>query len=188
MGSVSTPQPKLYTAQDVEQFDAQGYRFELIHGELKPMSPTSRGHGRETMNIAGEIWHFVREHQLGETYAAETGFWLTKEPDTVLAPDVAFVCNDRLVGLSQDGFVECVPYLVVETRSPSDSQREVAAKIKRWLDFGVRLVIDLDPAGQTLTIHRPGAQSEMLGPGDIFSGYDVLPGLTLPVSRIFRQS
>ena len=187
MSLVSTLKPKLHTARDVERLDAQGQRYELIRGELLPMSPTSGEHGRETMTIAAIIWNFVDEQNLGDVYAAETGFLLTKKPDTVLAPDVAFVRRDRLTNISTKGFADCVPDLVVETRSPSDSQRSVAAKLKRWIDFGVHIVIDLNPQGRTLTVYRPGCEPETLGPDDTLHGYDVLPASLCPCLGFFGR-
>jgi hypothetical protein len=35
-------------------------------------------------------------HELGETFAAETGFLIASNPDTVRAPVAAFVSADRL--------------------------------------------------------------------------------------------
>lgn len=60
------------------------------------MSPGSHAHGRITMRLAASLAHYVAERNLGEMYAAETGFLLAHNPDTVLAPDVAFVRGDRV--------------------------------------------------------------------------------------------
>jgi hypothetical protein len=39
---------------------------------------------------------FVLDHDLGEILAAETGFLLARDPDTVRAADVAFVSKQRV--------------------------------------------------------------------------------------------
>jgi len=102
----------------------------------------------------------------------------------VLAPGIAYVSKDRLAKLSKEGFVKCAPDLVVETRSPSDSKREIAEKIQRWIDFGVPIVIDLYPKAARLTVNRPGHVPEVLGPQDTLRGYDVLVGFELPLQEI----
>jgi len=186
MSQVSTPQSKLYTARDIERLDAQGHRYELVAGELLPMSPTSPPHGRDTGRLTIALGNFIESNNLGELFVGETGFRLTTKPDTVLAPDIAFVRSDRIALLGNKGFGKCAPDLVVEIRSPGDTKREVSDKLRRWLGFGVRLVLDLDPKAKRLTVHRPGHEAVVLGPGDTLGGYDVLPGFTMPLSRVFR--
>lgn len=71
-------------------------RSELIEGELRMMSPAGGRQGRVTMNCGRLLANHVDEHNLGVVYAAETGFVLARDPDTVRAPDVAFVSAARL--------------------------------------------------------------------------------------------
>ncbi len=93
------------------------------------MAPAGDAHGAYTMDLAIEIGSFVRMHGLGRCYAAETGFRLSRNPDTVLAPDFAFIKKIRLSGEPGAGYVSLVPDLVLETRSPGDTAREMADKI-----------------------------------------------------------
>jgi len=80
-----------------------------------------------------------------------------------------------------------VPDLVVETRSPGDTRREVAEKVRRWLGAGVRVVLDQDPETRTLHVHRQDGEPEALGIGDVLTLDDVLPGFTAPVERLFPR-
>lgn len=67
-----------------------GFRYERVRGELRKIPPAGDEHGK----IAGKVWRFgryVEEHNLGTFYAAEIGFQLSSDPDTVRAPDVAFI-------------------------------------------------------------------------------------------------
>ena len=122
---------------------------------------------------------------MGETFAAETGFLVGRNPDTVLAPDFAFVAKERLPDPLPKGYVPVVPDIVLETRSPNDTRREVAEKVQQWLDVGVRLVWELDPVTPILTVHRNGVPIRQLGVADTLDGEDVLPGFTLPLDLLF---
>ena len=71
-------------------------RAELLDGELIRMSPAGFEHGSITLKLAWPIARHVEEHQLGIVCAAETGFLLKRNPDTVRAPDLAFVSQARV--------------------------------------------------------------------------------------------
>jgi Uma2 family endonuclease len=87
-------QQKVYTADDLWELShraGDGKRFEVLNGELIEMSPTGETHGLVTMTLGAMIFNFVDTNNLGEVLAAETGFQLTDDPDSVLAPDIAFI-------------------------------------------------------------------------------------------------
>ncbi|MDW8215413.1 MAG: Uma2 family endonuclease, partial [Roseiflexaceae bacterium] len=79
------------TAEDLAQMSFGEQRVELVRGEVIAMAPAGAEHGEMAMTLGAMIYAFVREHRLGVVYAAETGFILARNPDTVRAPDVAFV-------------------------------------------------------------------------------------------------
>jgi Uma2 family endonuclease len=85
------------------------------------------------------------------------------------------------------GFASIVPDAVLEVRSPSDNRREVEEKIQRWLNAGVRIVWELNPKTQVMTIYRPGEEPRRLGIDDTLTGEDVLPGFTLPLRLLFES-
>src|ERR1043165_7792302 len=70
-------------------------RLELIRGELKVMSPTKPLHGIVCARLTIRVGAFIEEHDLGETFGAETGFVVERDPDTVLGTDVAFVRSEE---------------------------------------------------------------------------------------------
>jgi Uma2 family endonuclease len=76
-----------------------GQRYELVEGVLRLMSPAGGRHGSVAHSLALILGTHVRGRQLGLVYAAETGFVLARQPDTVRAPDVAFVARERAVGI-----------------------------------------------------------------------------------------
>lgn len=180
--------PRLVTAEDLLAMPGDA-RFELVEGRLVPMPPTSDDHGRATSALHIEIGYFVRANSLGECWAAETGFLLARNPDTVLAPDFSFITKERLsYERTGRGYVPIAPDLVVETRSPSDRLTEMRDKIARWLSFGVRMALLLDPIQKTLTVYTPDREPVMLTPDGTLTGGDVLPGFTLPLRRLFPEN
>jgi Uma2 family endonuclease len=162
-------------------------RYELVEGVLVPMSPPpAMEHGHVAMMLALRAGSFVADHRLGWTFAAETGFRLHRDPDTVRGPDFAFVARGRITReMNLRRYLDVVPDLVAEVVSPSDSAAEVNAKVVEYLDAGVRLVWVLYPQSQTVALHRPGGESELLRAGDELSGEEVLPGFSCPVADLF---
>jgi Uma2 family endonuclease len=126
---------------------------------------------------------------LGRFWAAETGFLLARDPDTVLAPDFSFIAKDRLsYQRTGRGFVPIPPDLVVETRSPSDRLTDMRDKMRRWLSFGVRMALLLDPIQKRVIVYTPDAAEPItLTRDDTLTGGDVLPGFALPLHRLFPE-
>ena len=162
-------------------------RCELIEGEIHEMSPGGRAHGRIASRFLGRLEPYVRENGIGEAYAAETGFRIETDPDTVLAPDAAFVNADREAQAEGDaGYFPGAPDLAVEVISPNDRYSEVATKVQKYLSAGTRMVVVVDPPKRTVIVHRSHADVLILKETDVFDGGDVIPGWTLQVSDLFR--
>ena len=185
MTAVTLAPPVVYTARDLERLSDQGYRYELVKGELRPMSPSGGPHGDATSRVSFYVNGIVYGDDLGLTFAAETGFFLEQNPDTVLAPDFAFVAKDRLPDPLPESYVPVVPDFAVETRSPNDTKREVSEKVDEWLTAGVRLVWVIEPKKRTITTHRLGRDARTFMAGETVDGEDVLPGLVVPLDHIF---
>src|SRR5690348_6608002 len=116
--------PKQATAADLERLSANGERYELVKGKLVPMPPANFDHGFRTMSLSIRVGAYIVQHDLGGCTAAETGFWVARDPDTVLASDFAFIRRERLPAEPSRSWGTVVPDLILETRSPSTSERE----------------------------------------------------------------
>ena len=151
------------------------------------MSPAGRRHGRVAMRLGKLLANHVDDHQLGEVHAAETGFLLQREPDTVRAPDVSFIHRDRLPPDDDDdtGFAALAPDLVAEVVSPRDSFADVEEKAVFWLTCGVKLVLVVSPETRRIRAYRAADQIQVLAEGDTLDASDVVPGWTLSVSDVF---
>jgi Uma2 family endonuclease len=174
------------TAEDLLQMPSDGFRYELLKGELKKMAPASHQHGRITMNISGPLDHFVRSNDLGIVFAAETGFKLSSDPDTVRAPDVAFVSQKRIQQAGDvKGYWPGAPDLVVEVVSPNDVYAEVEEKVIEWLEAGAGVVIVVNPRKGLITLYRSLTDIVILTEGDTLDFSDIVPGWTIAVKNIF---
>ncbi len=175
------------TAEDFYNLPDHGGHNELVKGEIVPMSPAGTQHGKIAMRIGAFMWRYVEEHDLGEVYAAETGFTIEEDPDTVRAPDAAFVARDRIPPEGEPaGFWKIAPDLVVEVVSPFDQIGDVQAKITEYLRAGVRLVWLVEPQTRTVTVYKSLDDARILLREDTLDGGDVLPGFALPLANLFR--
>lgn len=179
---------RFVTAEDLESMEEKPGRYDLIRGELFYMPPAGGEHGEIGSLLVSEVGVFVRRSQLGKTYAPETGFTLFRGPDTVLAPDLAFVSVDRLPPREQRiGFMPIAPDLVAEVISPSERAGMIARKVEEYLAACVRTVWLVHPRRQTVTIHTQDNDPVVLTVEDVLDGGDVLPGFRLPVAEIFAD-
>ena len=180
---------QLMTADELLAMPDDGFRYELIKGELIKMSPPpGHEHGLVAMNVAGPLHDYAKKNRLGNVYAAETGFLLEQNPDTVRAADVAFVRRERIdkAGPIQ-GYWIGAPDLAVEVLSPSDTVRRVEGKVAEWLKSGARAVWVVSPKLHTVTVYCSLTEIVVLTENDRLDGGDVVPGFQIPIAEIFAE-
>jgi Uma2 family endonuclease len=159
-------------------------RFELVQGELVPMSPPGFNHGCIVLDIAAALREFVQAGKLG-LVAVEAGFCVSHDPDTVRSPDVAFVRAERIPPGGVRAFFEGAPDLAVEVISPSDRASEVISKAQDWLKSGCVAVWVIDPETRTVTAYSNRPQTLFLSATDALACEELLPGFRLPISQVF---
>jgi Uma2 family endonuclease len=163
-----------------------GFRYELVEGELRRMSPAGDEHGKTTMELAGPLHQYVKRNKLGKVYAAETGFLIQTNPDTVRAPDIAFVRTERIEETPRvKSYRPGAPDLAVEVTSPGDTVSEVEDKVTEWLEAGARMVWVVSPRLKTVTVYRSLTEVVALTEKDVLDGGEVVPGFQIPVAEIF---
>jgi len=182
-----TAATSLMTADDLLCRPDDGFRYELFQGELKKMAPASHEHGRIAINISTPLDQHARANKLGRVYAAETGFKLSSDPDTVRAPDVAFVSQERLEQIGKvKGYWPGAPDLVVEIISPNDIYAEVEEKVFDWMDAGARMVVVVNPRKRAVTVYRSLTEIVVLTEADTLDGREVIGGWSIAVKDIFE--
>lgn len=177
---------RLLSAEEFAALDTGVLRVELVRGELVARPPAYADEGAVTALLSAIVGSYVDTYTLGHMYAAGTGILLARNPDTVRAPDFAFIAKDRLPPpRPQPGWVEVVPDLVAEVVSSGDRVSEVREKVRMWLDAGVRLGWAVYPALRVVEAHRTDRDMMTLREGDTLDGEDVVPGFSAPVTRLF---
>jgi Uma2 family endonuclease len=174
------------TAQELLQYTHEPYRQELIAGRLHEIEPPGAEHGRVAMVIGALLFAHVRQHGLGTTFAAETGFQLASDPDTVRAPDAAFIVRERVPasGIPR-GYWPGPPDLAVEVVSPNDRSSAVEAKALDWLAAGTRAVVVVDPRLRTAMVYRSRQDIRILTADEPLELGDVVPGWSPLVGEFF---
>src|SRR3989442_15746182 len=135
----------LMTAEEVEQISIPGKVTELVRGQLIVREPPGTHHGAIAANLAYYLGAFVRQHGSGTVFAQDTGFKIASDPDTVRAPDVAFLGRERAGAIRVRGYAAAAPDLLAGILSPDDTAAEVLAKVADWLRAGTEIVWVVDP-------------------------------------------
>jgi len=122
----------LVTAEELYRRSGDGCRYELIAGDLQMMSPSGWRHGEIVGNLHTLLGSHIRELNLGSIFGAETGFVISRDPDTVRAPDIAFIAKANLPTTKPtEAYWPGGPDLAVEVLSPSDHPSQLPRR--SWL-------------------------------------------------------
>jgi Uma2 family endonuclease len=178
---------QLVTAEELVRMGRAGFSYELIGGRLVRMNPPNHEHGRIALDLGAELRQFVRANDLGHV-VVESGYTLTRNPDTVRGPDVSFVRKGRPNYPPASGFFVGSPDLAVEVRSPDDTIAELLDMAAEYLGAGTELVWIVDPADATVRVLRRDAAMVTLGVNDVLDGAAVVPGFQLPLGELFAAS
>jgi Uma2 family endonuclease len=175
------------TAEGFMKLPDDGYRHELVKGELAIAPLAKKQHGRLESRILRLLFDYVAVSRLGEVTTGNTGYFIFRNPDTIRAPDIGFIQAVRAaIGGDSDGYWEFAPDLAIEILSPTDTYGAVQRKIDDWLDAGTRLVWVVDPERKTVAVFAPDRGPRTYRDEEHLGGEDVLPGFDLALSEIFK--
>jgi len=178
---------RLYTSKDLYAMGSDA-PFELIEGELVKVSPASFKSNLVFGNVHYELKSFVRPRKLGYVSVAEAGFLVETDPDTVVAPDVAYIARARMPkSIPERGYLPVVPDLIVEVISPTDERRDIQSKRALYDRIGVPLVWWIDPRRETAHVHIPGQPVQMIDRSGHLEGGDILAGFTVALAALFEE-
>jgi Uma2 family endonuclease len=183
----STMIASLLTAKDLLQLKGDA-RYELLRGELITLPFREIIRGRIAVIVGTSLHSHAAANQLGVVYAAGTGFLIATDPDTVRAPDVAFIRRERLEKVGPvEGYWPGAPDLVVEVISPNDHYTEVESKVFDWLEAGTSMVIVVNPRNHAATLYRSFDDITLLTEDDTLRGEPVVPGWEMRVEEMFEE-
>jgi Uma2 family endonuclease len=165
--------------------DNPDLRLELTAtGELVTMAPAGYESSKQNFKLAARVFIWNENTKLGEGFDSSGGFTLPS--GAVRSPDVTWIENSKLVGISADvAFPNVVPDFVIELRSKSDSLTTLQAKMLEYRTNGVRLGWLIDPQQKQVEVYRLGQEVEVLKSPTTLNGEDVLPGFILDLSTIW---
>jgi Uma2 family endonuclease len=176
---------RLYTIAEFEQLpEDAAYRTELLRGRIVRSPRPATFHGL----LAARV--IVRLNEFGETTAcgvvvADPGIVLSRNPDTVRGPDVAFFSRERIPENAYDVTFWGLPDLAVEINSPSNRASEIQEKVTEYLDAGVRMVWVVDAPTESVTVYRADGSANILRQHDVLDGEDVLEGFRMVLTGFF---
>jgi Uma2 family endonuclease len=168
------------TAEELLYVNEDHCHYELVEGELRSKPFDGMAHGLVSTCILSSLGKYVDERRLGTIFSPNTGFILARNPDTVLAPDGAFVRRERLMDTEE--FFPGPPDLAFETLSPWDDFASVVAKTSYYLPGGCPAVVVIDPGTRIVQVHRRSGVSEVT---DVLTVEDVVPGWWITLDQIF---
>jgi Uma2 family endonuclease len=177
---------ELMTATDLLPLDTAGKSTELVRGKLIVRELPSTYHGRLQSILNVLVGSYVRAHALGAVFGQRTGFQIAFDPDTVRAPDLAFVDRAHVAQIARRGYAALAPDLVAEILSPDDRPGEVLTKVGEWLDAGVRLVWVIDPDRRVASVYRSDGSVMTISADADVDGEAVLPGFSFRLSELFE--
>lgn len=189
---VAVPPTRMTADELLAYHDPSDRRVELVRGWLVVAEPPGFEHGRVVAAIAFALEvHLARQAEAtgmrpGDVATNDPGCWIERDPDTVRAPDVAYVAAERLPSRPLHRYLEAAPTIAVEVLSPGDRPRAVREKVAAWLRAGSALVWVVDPERRTARVHRADGSVAVLDAHGALEGDGVLPGFTLPLARVFR--
>jgi Uma2 family endonuclease len=181
------PTPGKATERDVLNIHARTDRlYELVDGVLveKVMGYPE---AMLTVWLAHLLQGFLDTHDLGILAGADGTVRLMQ--GLVRIPDLSFISWDRLPGrkIPAEPIPQLAPDLAIEVLSKGNTKKEMQRKLREYFLTGVRRVWFVDPKRRTVEVFTAPDQSVLLTEDQTLDGGDVLPGLVLPVCKIFAR-
>ena len=178
----------LLTAEEFLHSPSADRSAELVRGVLVEMNPPGIRHGLVCARLVHVFWEIVKELQLGQIVANDTGVITERDPDTVRGADVAFYSFATLPAEQEPaGYSDLPPELVCEVTSPSDRRGDLLGKVGEYLNVGVRVVVVVDPQRREVHVFRQNGEFQILKVTDVLALPELHPQLELPISRILKE-
>ena len=165
--------------------DNRDLRLELTkEGKLIVMAPTFGESGKRNGDLFGRVWAWNEQTQLGTAFDSSTGYDFTTINGGKMSPDVSWIENSRLEGVSLRQFIPVVPDFLIELRSTTDRLSDLQAKMLEYQRLGVKLGLLINPQDKQVEIYRVGSEAEVIQSPDAIDCQDVMPGFDLDLMRI----
>ena len=178
------------TYDDFVHFPDDGRRHELIDGEHHVTPPPHLRHQAISSTLHGLIWNWLEAHPVGRLFHAP--FDVVFSDVDVVEPDLLYLSNERAAQVLTPLHAKGVPELVVEIASKGTRKRDETIKRRLYERAGVSEYWIVDPEIDVIRVHRRegqgfGRPTELSREAGDVLRTPLLPGLDLPLARIFRD-
>jgi len=187
MNRMATPRPPALVR--IEEFDRPDSPYrdcELWRGVAQVRDPSGGGAPVVSSRILNRLARTAGVEASGWITGGDLGFVLARDPDLMLAADVAYVSKARLPRVPVEGFWPLAPDFCVEVRSPKDTWRSILAKCGVWIGAGVRVVWAVNPKAREVVVFRPGVPEQVAQGGERIDAAPVLPEFEVEAGDLFR--
>ena len=141
-----------WTFSDYAKLPDNGFRYEVIYGDLYMSPAPFVPHQRAATRIASLIFDHLEANDLGEAFSAPIDVVFPNAADPI-QPDVIAIKTENLNIIADEKRVEGAPDLVVEVLSKSTADRDRGVKFKAYADGGVSEYWIVDPHAQTIEVN-----------------------------------
>jgi Uma2 family endonuclease len=186
------------TVEDFFALEAKGVDCELINGELRirgdssgdrPMTTRGYPHSVVMINLGYLLrsWIERQPKPRGVVIGGEARVRIRTDPETIVGIDVAYISAELAGRTHPDALlVDGPPTLAIEIHSPSDKQQDIVDKIRVYIDAGIPLVWEVNPAFKTVTVHCPGLPPVLYNEHQELTAEPHLPGFRVRVAEVFE--
>ena len=174
-----------WTYEAYKRLPDDGWKYEVIEGELLMAPAPEPAHQESGMNLKNPMWNFVHARDLGKVYDSPIDVTLPGLASPV-QPDILFIARDRLHIVKKNA-IEGAPDLVVEILSPSNWNIDRQTKFRVYALAGVREYWIVDPKARTIEVYvLRGRSYELLGKYEVgeTASSEVLVGFEVKVEEV----
>jgi len=123
-----------------------GWQFERSSEGSLFVSPTTSLNGPRNVALSVQLSTWSARTNFGKVFDSSSGF--TMPDGAVLSPDGSCIRQDRWDGLTpeqQDSYAPVCPDICIEIASKTDSWEKVRDKIDRYVAYGARYALAINP-------------------------------------------
>jgi Uma2 family endonuclease len=187
MVATTPDRPKLWTEQEIQNLPDNGYKHEIVNGELIMSPKNNFEHERLVGRLYYALETFVRAHKNGAVLTSNLGYWMRTR--NCRAPDISFIRTDRLrkhsFNLRTRKFFPEAPDLAIEVISASNTGSEIDSRMRDLFSSGTELAWIIHPDEQFVEVCHSLSHRKLVGPGGELDGEELLPGFRYKIDDLF---
>ena len=183
------PDMRLMTVDEFEDLlrlpENRDRNLELIDGTIVEKAMPTEEH-----SLTVNLWLFyltswAMENEVGLP-GPEHRFKVSGIDNNSRQPDISMTLETD-TPITIQGATLRAPDVIVEVKSPDDTILQMRDRATWYIANGVKLVYLHFPRQQFIEAHRPGQDVEIFALSETIIGYDVLPGFSISIEKLFPR-